>query len=145
MQDPGSRAYHPDMNPIFLLLSIAACSAGLLVSCSLSRHPGRANGQFFTSEVKPVLEQNCLLCHNTGAHPSGLNLSGPGAVTAVKGGRRYIVPGRPDESLLIAAVSRGGSHPKTMPRLDMSLTEDQIAVLTQIHRAGQLHARLIID
>lgn len=119
------------MYRITSLLLFTVVSSGLLVSCGICRQAGRADGQFFTSEVKPILEQNCLLCHNTDAHPSGLNLSGFGALTAHKGGSRYIVPGRPDDSLLITAVSRGGSHPKTMPRLDMSLTEDQIAVLRE--------------
>lgn len=117
--------------PMFLFAA-AVLAAAMLCACGSSSLPGAAKEQFFVSEVKPVLEQNCLACHNTDAHPSHLNLSESRALTARgKGGRAYIVPGHPEDSLLIAAISRKGSHPKVMPRLDLSLTDDQIGVLRE--------------
>ena len=46
-------------------------------------------------------------------------------------GRQYIMAEDPDCSLLISAVQRGGTHPKMMPRKDISLTEDQIGELRE--------------
>ncbi|MBX7212100.1 MAG: hypothetical protein K1X78_27585 [Verrucomicrobiaceae bacterium] len=110
---------------------LAAGTAALLASCDMLPQRPTPKEQFFLSEVKPILEHNCLVCHHTDSHPSGLNLTGPRAVVASRRGRAFVVPGRPNASLLVTAISRSGSHPKVMPRLDMSLTEDQIAVLRE--------------
>ena len=59
-----------------------------------------------------------------------------------------MIPGDPDCSLLVAAISRKGTHPKVMPRLEVSLTDDQIGALSEWieygaywpeARAGHLH------
>jgi hypothetical protein len=44
-------------------------------------------------------------------------------------GRPFIIPGQPDRSLIITAVSRQGTHPKLMPRQPVSLTDMEIGVL----------------
>jgi hypothetical protein len=82
--------------------------------------------------VKPVLQQHCLACHNGTLPPPALNLvSKTAAFKRSPSGRDYILPGDPCCSLLISAVQRGGTHPKMMPRKDMSLTEDQIGMLRE--------------
>lgn len=117
--------------PTFVFAA-AVVSTLALCACGSSSLPGAAKEQFFVTEVKPLLEQNCLACHNTDAHPSHLNLSDSRALASRgKGGKAYIVPGHPDDGLLIAAISRKGSHPKVMPRLDLSLTDDQIGILRE--------------
>lgn len=126
-----ARAYRRHMKLITPLVAAASCAMFFLPSCDLLPPPPTPKEQFFITEVKPILEHNCLICHNTESHPSGLNLSGPGALVATRRGRNFVVPGHPAVSLLITAISRKGSHPQVMPRLDMSLTEDQIAVLRE--------------
>lgn len=88
---------------------------------------------FFVSNVKPVLQKQCLRCHTGPMAPAGLDLSsGQTALRAQKAdGRRFIVPGDPDHSLLVQAVARSGTHPKLMPRLVLSLTDDQIGILRE--------------
>lgn len=119
------------MNRFTTLLIAVVAGMGCLVSCDMLPQPPSPKEKFFLTEVKPILEQNCLVCHNTNAHPSGLNLTDSHALVSGKGSRMYIVPGRPSSSLLVTAISRNGSHPKMMPRTDLSLTEDQVAVLRE--------------
>lgn len=135
------------MKPIASLLIIATLS---IAACSTSR-PVSAKERYFTAHVKPVLEANCLRCHQTATAPAGLNLSNrEGALSprSPRTGRPFIIPGDPDCSLLVAAISRKGTHPKIMPRLEMTLTEDQIGDLSEWiedgaywpkGNAGQLH------
>lgn len=93
---------------------------------------GSAEERYFSREVKPVLQQHCLRCHNCVQPSAALNLTSK--ATAFRngtGGRPFIVPGKPDSSLLITAIQRGGMHSKLMPRADISLTDDQIGALRE--------------
>lgn len=106
--------------------------AALLPACSLIPGTQSEEVRFFLTEVKPILQQNCLQCHNGIQPKPALNLTTRAtALTRSASGRDYILPGDPDCSLLISAVQRGGTHPKMMPRREMSLTEDQIGVLRE--------------
>ena len=112
----------------------AASAAALLLTLSACHSPPRPQHQrYFHSEVKPVLEMQCLRCHTGPTPPAGLSLEHRegGAYTRRADGRSFIMPGRPAESLLIQSISRGGTHPRLMPRLEVSLTDDQIGALTE--------------
>ena len=63
--------------------------------------------------VVPILEQHCVRCHQESPAKGGLNLAGRDS--ALRGGESgpAIVPGRPDESLLMEYVS--GDKPE-MPK-----------------------------
>ena len=130
------------------LLSLMAAA----VSSCQSGAPRAIDAEaFFQSEVRPILEMNCLPCHN-GVGPAGrLDLSTrQKALDGSLRGRPFIVPGRPDDSLLVTAVSRQGTHPKLMPQRDLSLTEEDIGTLREWiedgavwpeGRRGHLHAK----
>lgn len=108
-----------------LLLLVSACS--LVPSASRS-----AREQYFLTQVKPVLQQHCLRCHHGAMPPPALNLSSKAvAFSRSASGRDYILPEDPDCSLLVSAIQRGGTHPKMMPRTDVSLTDDQIGMLRE--------------
>lgn len=122
---------------LFCLAAIAV--QGPLVSCSLrkpasgSTAPLTEKERFFVTEVKPLFEQQCLRCHNGTTLPDKLNLtSGEAALKGRLRGQRYITPGRPDQSLIVAAVSHKGTHRPLMPNLvPLTLTDDQIGVLRE--------------
>src|SRR5687768_14093981 len=63
----------------------------------------------FAREVRPVLEKNCIGCHNPKLHMSGLSLADRAGAT--KGGRRgpAVLPGKTAESLLLQAVRHEGN------------------------------------
>jgi hypothetical protein len=121
-------------SPTLALSFCAALSLALALAACQSRPPGASltdPGQYFQSQVRPIFEKNCLRCHD-GKIPRRLNLSS--RATAFKTGplgETYLVPGNPAASLLLKAVSRHGTHPKMMPKLDVSLTDDQIGILRE--------------
>jgi hypothetical protein len=113
------------MRPIISLLFV-------LPACTVLPSKDAEREQYFLTEVKPILQQHCLRCHDGALPPPALNLTRPSsAFQRSANGRPYIVAEDPDCSLLISAVQRGGTHPKLMPRKDISLTEDQIGVLRE--------------
>ena len=102
----------------------------LLASCSLMSHRESDVEQHFLTQVKPMLEQQCLRCHNGTVPPPALNLSNKAlAFQRSRSGLDFIVPGDPAHSQLIVAVQRGGKHPKSMPRGDDVLANDQVSML----------------
>ena len=104
----------------------------VLAACSLLPPSRSEREHYFLTQVKPVLQQHCVKCHNGSLPPPSLNLTTKAvAFKRSASGRDYILPGDPDCSLLISAVQRGGTHPKMMPRTEVSLTEDQIGMLRE--------------
>lgn len=104
----------------------------VVTACSLPSVSKSEREHYFLTEVKPVLQQHCLRCHNGALPPPALNLSSRAvAFTRSASGRDYILPEDPDCSLLISAVQRGGTHPQMMPRTDVSLTDDQMGMLRE--------------
>ncbi len=85
-----------------------------------------ADLEFFENEVRPLLVASCSECHGDKEQWSGLRLDDRAAI--LKGGERgpAILPGKPNESLLIQAVRR--SDELAMPP-DDKLTAAQIAIL----------------
>jgi hypothetical protein len=123
-----------------LLLSfLSLCLALSLPACRSSSATAKSKSpahNLFTQHVKPILQENCLRCHN-GQNTSLLDLSNRAAAFLPDpGGRAYIMPGKPDESLLIEAVSRNGLHQRMMPRLTVTLTDMDIGTLREWIEAG---------
>src|SRR5260370_18162833 len=75
---------------------------------------------FFESKIRPVLVDNCYKCHSVAAGKSqgGLQLDSKKGIRA--GGDRgpAVVPGDPDASLLLAAISHSDSALKMPPTKD---------------------------
>lgn len=88
---------------------------------------------FFETKIRPLLANKCFACH-TEAKLGGLRLDSREAI--VRGGKTgpAIVAGKPEESLLIQAVSRRHERLK-MPPSD-PLTETQVAELTAWVKMG---------
>src|SRR5579862_7825182 len=88
---------------------------------------------FFETRVRPVLATNCYGCHTSG-QSGGLRLDS--AEAALKGGNTgpAIVPGKPEESLLIQAVRQ--SHEKLKMPPGKKLADQEIADLVEWIQAG---------
>lgn len=96
----------------------------------------------FVTQVKPVLEAKCVICHNRKTLPF-FSLDNRKLAFAVP---TRIVPGHPEKSLLI--VNGTMNHAKTMPPVGNRLTSDEKRILTAWvkqgavwpeGRAGNLH------
>lgn len=103
----------------------------LPAACAVRPHAPDERTRYFQTEVRPVLQQHCLACHNGTMPPPALNLSSAETAFQPRKSGAWIVPGDPSRSLLIKAVERGGTHLKRMPQTDLSLTDDQIGMLRE--------------
>jgi len=104
-------------------------AAGLV----FAQRPGARGARFFDTRVEPILRDHCLSCHNDRLKDGGVSFLDRGRL--LKGGRRgpTIVPGKPDESILIQAVRQDGEL--TMPP-GGKLSQRDIATLTKWIKRG---------
>jgi mono/diheme cytochrome c family protein len=91
------------------------------------------DGEFFEARVRPVFAKNCYACH-TNSMMGGLRLDSAAAVQ--KGGKSGppIVPGKPEESLLIQAIRQTHARVKMPP--SGKLTDKEIADITEWVKSG---------
>src|SRR5262249_46604595 len=84
------------------------CLIGVLSGAVQAAGPSAESVAFFEKEVRPVLAQKCQKCHGPKKQESGLRLDSRAAL--LQGGERgpAIVPGKPDQSNLIAAIRQQG-------------------------------------
>jgi len=82
----------------------------------------------YATQVKPILTRHCVTCHGAAKPKGGLRLDT--AAAALLGGESgpVVVPGRGEESPLIAAV-RGNGETERMPLRRPPLSEAEITVL----------------
>ena len=109
-----------------LLVALLASFASQTLAADPAPSPEQS--QFFESKIRPVLVANCVKCHGPEKQKSGLRLDSRAALLA--GGEQgpSIIPGKADESLLIAAV-RHEDDLKMPP--SKKLPVDQVADLTR--------------
>jgi mono/diheme cytochrome c family protein len=123
--------------------TLVLCAAAMLVAATAVRiagatqTPAAAPGsaataaqlEFFEAKIRPLLVNSCFDCH-TADEKGGLRLDSRAAI--LKGGDSgpAVVPGNPDESLLIKAVRHVQGVSK-MPRSAPKLGDAEIAALTE--------------
>ncbi len=90
-----------------------------------------AEATHFQKSVLPILRDECFRCHGD-KQQGGLRLNTrAGALSAGDSEQFAVVPGKPDESELMAQVRSGA-----MPPTDEGLSKEQIAALEQWVREG---------
>ena len=105
----------------------------LAASLAASFGHGAQTDEFFETRVRPVFARNCYTCH-TDSQMGGLRLDSGEAVR--KGGKSGppIVPGKPDESLLIQAIRQTHDRIKMPP--GGRLKDEEIAAIAEWVKAG---------
>lgn len=95
-----------------------------------------AKVDFFEKKVRPILAENCSICHSADTKPSG-GLRVDDRNGLIQGGNTgpAIVPGQPEKSLLLKRVTLPDAK-RRMPIEGQHLTEEQVAVLTQWIKDG---------
>lgn len=83
--------------------------------------------QFFEQKVMPVLQQHCLKCHSEERQRGGLRLDTRADMLVGGDSGPSIVPGKPDESLLVEAINWDSYE---MPP-GGKMNDDEIAILTK--------------
>src|SRR5262245_54044387 len=109
--------------------ALACLAVGL--SASLARGADRgvdtglqtARMQFFEQKVRPLLVENCYSCHGPSKQKGGLRLDSLQAI--LKGGESgpALVPGKPDESLIVEAVNFDGLEMPPTGKLESAKVE----------------------
>lgn len=81
---------------------------GMAVAAAADELKRTAPEQFFLDKVRPVLVTRCISCHGAEKQEGGLRLDSRDA--ALRGGDSgpSLVPGKPDDSLILMAVK--GTH-----------------------------------
>jgi hypothetical protein len=90
----------------------------------------------FSRDVRPILNQNCMPCHGGVRQKNGVSfLFREEALGTGKSGRRTILPGRPDESELMARVTSSDPEAR-MPYHAPPLSSQQIDLLRRWIKQG---------
>jgi len=106
------------------LLSILLAFA---VAATSARSAMPEQTEFFEKKIRPVLSQHCYSCHNSlEKQAGGLALDYRDALLAGGDSGDVIVPGKPQESILIWALrhEQGYEMPSNAPQLDAQVIRD---------------------
>src|ERR1051325_6106870 len=118
--------------------STFACAvAAVFSSTAVAAEPTKAQLDFFENKVRPVLANNCYKCHSTKAEKVKGELLLDSREALLKGGDSgaAIVPGNPDQSLLIKAIRYTDPDLQMPPKGD-KLSDQQVNDLVAWVRMG---------
>ena len=89
-----------------------------MLSASLARAEDSADVEFFEKKVRPILVEHCYECHSSGAKKIGGKLLLDHREGWQKGGESgpAIEPGKPEKSLLMAAIRHTGETTEMPPK-----------------------------
>jgi cytochrome c553 len=104
----------------------------LAAASSQAADPTPEQEKFFEEKVRPVLVANCYKCHSDKAQKGDLRLDSAEAAMAGGESGAVIVPGKPEESLLVEAINYESLE---MPP-DGKLSAEAVAALTEWVRLG---------
>jgi hypothetical protein len=107
-----------------------------ILFCQPAFSDSRASVEFFEKKVRPILVDNCYSCHSANTKPSA-NLRVDDRNGMIRGGDSgpAVVPGQPEKSLLLRAVSYADDDLKMPPKKQLSA--EQVANLTRwIHEGA---------
>ena len=108
---------------------------GLCLLCA-SMAEAQTDEAFFETKIRPVLISTCLRCHGDLKTSAGLRLDSREALTQGGDSVAAVVPGEPEESLLIQAIRRGDGVSAMPPDKDKALRPDQIEDFVAWVKAG---------
>ncbi len=111
---------------LVLVLSLCAFSGNAAFAADPMDH--------FESKVRPLLVKHCQKCHGPEKQRGGLRLDTKAAWQAGGDSGAAIVPGKPDESLIIKAIRN--SDPKMRMPPSEKLADHEIAALVEWVKAG---------
>ena len=120
----------------FLLLLAAVIPATRPVH-GAGDDPAPGTPQFYTARVQPILQANCYRCHAGLNHRGGLVLDTRAGMDRGGHGGTVLVPGHPEQSLLVKLIRHEGPKNDPMPMPPKGkLSDADIAVVEEWVRAG---------
>ena len=118
-------------------LAVAATRSPHTVASAPQAPPDASTAAFYTAHVEPIFQANCYRCHGGLNHRGGLKMDTQAGL--MKGGHDGIVlvPGHPEQSLLVKLIRHEGPADDPMPMPPKSkLSDADIATVEQWVRAG---------
>lgn len=114
---------------------VAFCAGWLHTAVGEETTVDRTDETFFETRIRPLLVEACIQCHGPDVASGELRLDSREAL--LKGGEHgpAVVPGDPEQSLLILALKHDDDQPVQMPP-DEPLSDKAIADLTAWVAAG---------
>lgn len=108
---------------------------GFLLPWPVSADGPAAELERFERRVRPLFAEHCLECHGADSQEAGLRLDSREAL--LKGGESgpALVPGKPEQSLLLAALRHAAPAPK-MPRKKPALPAEAVREVADWIAAG---------
>ncbi len=130
----GARKTLDSRSPRFWVLGLLFLCLPLVTAYFIHRRSDHE--VHFSRDVRPILNQNCMPCHGGVRQKNSVSfLFQEEALGTGKSGKRTIVPGRPDESELIARVTSLDPEFR-MPYHAAPLSSQQIDVLRRWIKQG---------
>jgi cytochrome c len=125
----------------FVAAAVSGSAAALSGPVKVAAQEGAAPDSlaFYTQKVQPILRDNCYRCHGAPNHRGNLQIDTRAGL--LKGGRdgAVIVPGHPEQSLLIALIRHEGPADDPMPMPPKTkLSDADIATVSAWIKAGAL-------
>src|SRR5262245_942108 len=94
--------------PTFIVvLSAMLLGSAVLVHSAAKDSPAQDGFEFFEKKIRPILSDNCYMCHSAQVEKpmSGLRLdTAEGLLKGGNSGQPAVVPGHPEKSRLITAL-----------------------------------------
>ncbi|QDT60413.1 Planctomycete cytochrome C [Stieleria bergensis] len=119
---------------------LATSAVAALLSSTVVRADEAEKREFFENKIRPLLVQYCFECHSGEEIEAGLSLeSKPGWEFGGDNGAA-IIPGKPDESLLVDAVRYTENLAPAMPP-DSKLSDEEIALFEKWVQDGAFDPR----
>ena len=94
---------------------------------------------FFETKIRPLLVARCIECHGEKKQKGGLRLDSRGAWQAGGDTGKAVVPGRPDESLLMKAVQYADKDLQMPPK--KALPPEEVTLLAEWIQQGAVDPR----
>ncbi len=114
--------------------ALALLVTGLGSAVAEDRPPTDEEARFFETNVRPVLVDQCFKCHGPAKQKSNLRLDSRAAILAGGDLGPAVVPGKPEESPLVAAVKYEEDGPKMPP--SGKLPPNQVEALSRWVKMG---------
>lgn len=138
----------PTLKPVapgFWMLKHFVVSVGVCATVAIQpvrmAAGSEAGDAFFESTIRPLLVERCLECHGEKKQEGGLRLDSPAGWKEGGDSGPAVMPGKPDESLLITAVSYVDKDLQMPPK--QQLAAHEIAELKEWIRLGAPDPRVV--
>jgi hypothetical protein len=92
-----------------------------------AQSPSPADAQFFEARIRPLLVKSCFPCHSEQARKQRGSLQLDSRTKLLQGGDSgpAVVPGRPEQSLLLKAVRQTDEHLQMPPSGKLQVQESR--------------------